>query len=34
MDGTHIKDPPRTYSCHIGVLDLAHIDILELLHVR
>ena len=33
-DGTHIKDTPVTHSCHIGVLAWAHIDILELYHVK
>jgi hypothetical protein len=34
VDGTHIKDPPRTLSCHIGVLDLVDFDILEFHHAR
>ena len=29
-DGTHVKDPPRTYNCHIGV----HFDISEFCHAR
>jgi hypothetical protein len=29
VDGTHMKDPPRTQSCHIGVLAKAQFDISE-----
>ena len=33
-DETHMKDSSRTNSGHIGVLTLAHTDILEFLYVR
>ena len=32
--GTYIKDLPRTYSCPIGVLSLAQVDILEFFHAK
>ena len=34
VDGTHIKDPPRTESYHIGVLAKTKFDILEFRHAR
>ena len=33
-DGTHIKDPPITYNCHIGVLAEEQVDMLEFRHAR
>ena len=34
VDGTYIKDTPRTYSCHIGVLAKVQFDILEFRHAK